>query len=128
MEMPPAEDVEARSTPLNEAGNVANSGISFKNNADCPYGGITRAAVSPVEVPARVVNSKFTVAGAFARLTIARPLCTPPSPDSTYIRNAEPEWMAGTPASDTVMPFFLKEKMAKASGSKLLVTIRTQPV
>src|SRR5690349_14446133 len=88
-----------------------------------PFGGIVSTPVRPVDTPLSRVNSKLTVAAADPAFTIATPVCADPTcgvrkkPDaSEYNRKAAPAFIASTPASETVMLFFLNEKMPRPTG------------
>src|SRR5262245_30704144 len=102
---------------------LSNPGIWVRNLATCPFAGTVRSPVRPVEVPFSRVNSKLTVAAVDPAFTIATPVCAEPTcwvlkkPDaSAYNLKAAPARIAGTPASETVMLLFLKEKMPRPTG------------
>src|SRR6185295_3943407 len=98
-------------------------GISFMNNDVWPLPGTGTVPINPV-VPSRFCTSTTTVVGVADVFAIASPVriepAAPPwkSPaDSANTRNAVPAGCAGTPASDTTIPCFRKENIARPDGA-----------
>src|SRR5262249_1263463 len=110
--------LEIRTNPRNGFGKVSNPGTSSRNSARWPEAGMVSDPFRPVDDPSRRDRSNATVVDVFDGLTIPIPVRTSRHADaSTYQRNAVLLSIDGTPASETVMPSFVNEKMAIPTGA-----------
>src|SRR5438552_848907 len=105
-----------------------NPGSSLKNFESCEFPARVSVVVETA-APLRLINSRRTVALADDVFVIAIPDWIA-SEASTYVRNAVPAGVAGTPASVIRIPELLNEKTSEPAGAALLAdgTTRTEPI